>query len=96
MQLVRHLFQNAVLAITRASAGLFGQKSQGIGFAHQAQLAFRFALVGRIHIDAATQECAVEIGYKRAHITGRIGLAVRTVGIVEMLDGLACRPSFTE
>ena len=48
------------------AAGLLAQEGQGIGLAHEAQLAFGAILVFGIHVEAAVDERAVEIGHERA------------------------------
>ena len=93
MQRRRRDVQDAPFTINSRAARVFSHKSQGGSLAQVAQLAPGLALstVRGVKENAAIQEGAVKIRHKRSDVSGRTGNAIRTLRMLEVVDGGASR-----
>lgn len=74
--------ENGATAVGGDAAGLFDEKGHGISLVVEAQLALGIVAARGIHINAALEQIAVEIGHQRTDVARGIGpLGGRVVGL---------------
>ena len=59
-----HFFEDALGSIAGNTASLLRQEGHGVGFVHQAELAFGLLGGGRIEKDAAPKQGSMKIGHQ--------------------------------
>src|SRR5690625_564544 len=78
--------EDSLLAVGCQTAGLLENKGERIGLVHQAELAFGVALRGRINVDAAFDQVAMEVGDEGTDIPGGVRTRAHAIVPLQPLD----------
>ena len=79
---------DAAKAVGRLATGLLHQEGHGVALIEQAQLAVRGVGAGRIDVDAALEQVAVEIRHQGADVAGGVGPVGRLVPLLAIFQVL--------